>query len=896
MSTRALRFLLGGLGVAAFLYFAGGTPAPRAAAQDKPAPKDAPPPVEPGPDYREFFKKPTNLSEYWSAMQFEIEVGRYDLAAAHLHGLMALKPSDADLANLGDQLGVAAFLKLRNIPRWSENPKIDRQARQEVEDLIARVTAAVKAVRGDPKRIQMFIQNLLASPEENAYALKELYRSGAVVVPPLIDAVRAAAPAERVTLLNALARLGPDTLPPLIAVLDSNDPRLQVDVLDVLKRRAATSAVPNLWYLSASRTQPDEVRQKATETLAYFLGTSASKLPPAKYSLTQEAERYYRHQVKFPDPQRVAVWRWDGKRPVMGWPGAETIPASKAEEYYGLKYAGQVLSLDPAYEPAQIVWLSLSMDKAQEGAGLAQTLDRAAPAVHAMLASVGPNLVNAVLERALAEGRTAVILGAVRDLGSRDEVRAIRAGGRGEPPLVRALDYPDRRVQFAAAEALLRVPGAASTQATTRVVEVLRRALAADPGAPAGVRPKVLVGYFDEDLATRAAAAVADAGFEPVKAATGRAVMQRLGQAADVDLILMDEALPDPGLSHLLGQLRADVHVGLLPVVLTVKPELAPDESAQPRRVKTVDLWNSMQYEIAGGRLDKATLLLERLLDYRTTDAELARLAEDKGLDAILALRAIPRWADGPKENERIRKEVDAFVARVQAAIRQPPPPPLPGREDALRRRLARYTNVTVVSEAILNDPKSLRKLVQSRTADPGQPALAAPEMKDYAERSIVLLARLSKGEPPGFDVRLAGPTILSALRAPSRLRPEGQRAAAEAASRLPGSEAQMVLADVVLDGKRPLAVRVSAAEQLIRHIQSYSPLLSRAHVKGLLGLNEDPALDPPLKAQIALVLGSLQPDARLTGQRLLQYQPPVPAPPAPPAPPPPPPPEPKKE
>jgi CheY-like chemotaxis protein len=886
MNTRTQRFLPGGLVMAAVLCFAGPTPVPQAAAQDKPAPKQDKPQAEPGPDYREYFKKPTNLGEFWSALEFEMEVGRYDLAAAHLRGLLNLKPGDADLAKLGDDKGIAAFLKLRNVPRWSEDPKADKQAKQDVEDLITRITAAVKAVRGDPKRIQMFIGNLLATPEENAYALKELYRSGATVVPYLIDAIRKARPEERPILVNALARLGPDTLPPLLAALDSNDPGLTVDVIDVVERRAATQAVPDLWYLSASRTQPDEVRQKATETLAYFLRTPASKLPPAKAALAREAERYYRHQVKFPDSQGVVVWRWDGKGVVAGWPGVPAIPVSRAEEYYGLKYAGQALALDPGYEPAQVVWLSLSLEKAQQEVGLAQPLDKAAPAVHAMLASVGPELVNAVLERGLRDGRTAVILGAVRDLGARDEVRGVRAGGRGEAPLVRALQYPDRRVQFAAAEALLRIPGAASTGATTRVVEVLRRTLAADPGAPVGVKPKVIVGYFDEDQANRAAAAVASAGFEPVKVRTGRAVVQRLGQAADIDLILMDEALPDPGLANLLGQLRADVHAARLPVVLTVKAEPALEERAPARKTtKAMDLWNSMQFEIDGGRLDKAAVLLERLLDYRTPDAELVKLVEEKGLAAFGALRDI-RWSDLPKENERIRKEAEALVARVTAAVRQPPPPPLPGREDSLRRFLARSPNVTVVSEVILEDPKSIRNLIQLRIADPGQPALSAAEMKDYAERSVVLLARLARGEPPGFDVRLAGAAILDALRSPSRLRPEGQRAAAEAASRLPGSEAQMVLADVVLDGKRPLAVRVGAAEQLIRHIQTYSPLLSRAHVKGLAALNADPALDPPLKAQVALAMGSLQPDARLTGQRLLQYRPPVPAAPAPPPPP----------
>jgi CheY-like chemotaxis protein len=770
MKSQILCLLVAGVVAAAAL-------APAAAQVGKEPPKKPPEPKpgETAPDYREFFKKPSNAAEYWNAIQFEIEVGRFDLAAAQIRALLDYKPTDAELVKLADQVGVAAFLRLRNILKWSDDPKANRRAVNDVDELIKRVTGAVQRVRGDPKRIQELIGNLLASPEEYDYAIKELYRSGAVVVPYIFDAMRTAQPGERATLLKALRQLGPDTLPPIIAGLDSNDAPLQLDILNVLRSRAAFAAVPNLWFLAASPQAPEEVRRKATDLLVYLLDTPANRLPPAKAALAREAERYYNHEVKFPDPAAAVVWRWDGKRVVEGWPGARTIPASRAEEYWGLKYAGQALALDPSYAPAQMVYLSLALEKAQQAAGLGQPLDRAAPDVNELLASVNANLVNAILERALRDNRVPVILAAVRDLGARDDVAASRPLARGTPPLIRALYYPDRRVQFAAAEAMVRIPGSGASQVTDRIVQIYKRALAADPGAPsAAVRPKVLVGYFSDDQATRVAGAVAAAGFEPVKANTGRAVLQRLGQAADIDLVLLDEALPDPGLASLLAQLRADVNVGLVPVVLTAGPD----------------------------------------------------------------------------------------------------------REDAVRRFAERVPNVLVVSAALLEDPRQVKALLQSRIAEPGGPYLPPAEMKDHAERAVATLARLARGTPPGYDIRPAGPVILAALRAPSRLRPEGQIAAAEAAARLPGSEPQQVLADVVLDAKRPTSVRVAAAAQLVRHIQAHSPLLTAAHVRELTVLNDSADLDVPLRNQVALVMGSLQPNARQSGERLLQFQPTPPGPP----------------
>ncbi|HTU93857.1 MAG TPA: hypothetical protein VMF69_27500, partial [Gemmataceae bacterium] len=84
-------------------------------------------------DYRRFFKKPTNTDEYWNAIQFEIDVGKYDLAAVHLRNFLNYKPSEADLVKLVDEVGVSAFLRLRNIRKWSDDPKANKEALDNVE-------------------------------------------------------------------------------------------------------------------------------------------------------------------------------------------------------------------------------------------------------------------------------------------------------------------------------------------------------------------------------------------------------------------------------------------------------------------------------------------------------------------------------------------------------------------------------------------------------------------------------------------------------------------------------------------------------------------------------------------------------------------------------------------
>jgi len=802
-----LRFLRFPLGALVVLIAITGTPAQNDKDKDR-KPPEVPginDDTRPGEDYRRFFKQPKTVPDFWAAMQFEIDIGKFDLAAALLRGLLVLKPTDEELVKIHEKDGMIAFLKLRFIKPWIQVPPfnearyqarieqmkkdmepedkigqfrvqmnkekedhqnamvVNQQAEKDVEELIKLATAAVKKHLSDPVRINKYIQHLKASPEEREYALKQLYPSGARVVPHLVAELKNAKAEDRVAILDALTRLSSDLVPPLLATLDSDNRELLSDMIDVLVKRKAIEAVPRLWFLSASTTYPADIRRKAAGALSQFLNQPVSRLPPARTALLREAERYYQHKVEFADPKAVILWRWDGNT-VM----PTVVPATKAEEYYAVKYTNQALQLDPSYQQAQIVLLSTVLDKTYEQTGLALPLAKSAPQVHELLATSNPELLNLVLERALNDRRTPVILGAIRALGALADVRSSRPTASGAPALVRALNYPDRRVHFAAAEALLNVPGSASTQQTTRIVEVLRRSLAAEPAA-AG-KPRVLVAYFNPDLANRVADAVATAGYDPVRVNTGRELMKRVNESADIDLILMDEALPDPGLATLLGQLRADRNAGLIPILLTA------------------------------------------------------------GTD----------------------------------------------REEKVRRWAEQFRNVTVLPTGFVSNPDDLKVALEKRIVDPGAPPLSEGEMKEYAEKSVYYLARLSLGEPAGFDIRPAAQVVADALRS-GKLSPGGRMAAVDLLGRVPGERAQAELANVILDVRNPSPVRQSATASLIRHLQKHSPTLTKEVIANLEALQIRPDTDPDLRANLALVMGALRPNPRLAGERLLQFQPNIP-------------------
>jgi CheY-like chemotaxis protein len=798
----------------------------QAPAQDEgQPPKDGQPPKEEAPkkakketkkdeSYRQFFRQPESVADYWQALQFELNVGRPDLAAGHLRGLLDKKPTEPEWVDLEEEQGMTNILRLRLVPKWDDDPRINKQAQDNAEKLIQEVTAALEKHLSNQQRIAKYVKNLASGePEERSYALKELYRSGARMMPALIDRLRDARDEERVNLLLALPQLGSDIMPPLFAALDINDRKLRTDLIEVIEKRQDRRAVPYLWYLAGSERMPAEVRTQAREALALLLRTPANALPAPKVALTEEANRYYRHQVKFPDPARVQVWRWDGKNLV-----SSTMTASKAEEYYGLYFAREALDLDPTYQPAQVVFLSLALEKAIEPLGLDQPLTKGTPAINELLATVNPDLVTAVLERALTEHRTAVILGAARTLGSVGDVRAQRPLSKNEPALVRALKYPDRRVQLVAADALLRIPGKPAPPATARLVEVLRRAAAAEPVS------KVLIADGNRERAGLVADALRKAGFEPVTALTGRDALRLAHEAADIDAILIDSGITDPQLTYLVGQLRADMDVGLVPIFITEAPVAGKPAAAD---------------------LSRAGLHRSRLAG-----------------------------------EER---------AGVTAAFEQ--------ADDALRQLAKQYPKIEVM--AATTDVNKLRALIGEQiAADMGRPFTDAEkkdpsaatadrlkrliaERKDDSDHALLWLGEMARGELAGYDLKPATDTLIAALRWTTHSK-EATLAAMDAVARLPGAKAQTALAEFVLDARRPPELRRVAASDLVRHIQRNGPMITGMQVKALESLSRAADADARLKGNTALVLGTLRPDQRTTGERLKSYTPAPPPTPAP--------------
>src|SRR5262249_52213780 len=93
--------------------------------------------------YRRSYEAPDTVVGFWAKIHYEIDVGKYDVAALHLKGLLEKQPpeeTDKELVKIEEAEGYSKFLVLQGIRTWSENPQFQEEAEKNVKQLFQRVT------------------------------------------------------------------------------------------------------------------------------------------------------------------------------------------------------------------------------------------------------------------------------------------------------------------------------------------------------------------------------------------------------------------------------------------------------------------------------------------------------------------------------------------------------------------------------------------------------------------------------------------------------------------------------------------------------------------------------------------------------------------------------------
>src|SRR5262249_54330357 len=156
----------------------------------------------------------------------------------------------------------------------------------------------------------------------------------------------------------------------------------------------------------------------------------------------------------------------------------------------------------------QVLYLALSLAAEIRKGGFDRPLATGPGTAHDLALSVGSDVTLDVLVESFRSRRPAVAVAALKALGQIATLAQLKLTAPRASPVVAALDYPDPRVQLAAASAILQVDPKTAFRGSPRVVEVLKRALAGDG------RPHAVVGEVSAERGAQIGGFLNELGYE----------------------------------------------------------------------------------------------------------------------------------------------------------------------------------------------------------------------------------------------------------------------------------------------------------------------------------------------------------------------------------------------
>jgi len=532
---------------------------PAAPAAAKPAAAEAEQPVaEQEPAVRAVLeselKTPAQLVR---AVDILVQLDNGKLAEPYVKRLQAEKLEPQAMTALVDRFGSATLLRL----------SLTEQLSPEARRFFASVMSSADAYRRDPKRLVRLVTELNSpNTDVRQEAAIDLALAHEAAVGPLVQVLADPARKPEFALVRAmLLKLAEEAVPPLIGVLETDDQRLKIEVISLLGQLTADKAAP---YLVAPLLSPDssqDLRSAAGQALAAIVGPIPGLREGRVYLEREVKTRVGESRLpasEFAGP--TVLWHWDAatrqSRPRRYEPRDAAIAIS-------VRLAQDLHELDPSDAEIRRDYLKLLLHQAKQESGLAKPLPVAKGSPRDIAASYGPDVVENVMVNAMATGFLPAATAAAEILGGIATSELLTRSGAAQSPLVQALSSPDRRLRFAAMDAILRLKPARRFAGSNHITD----ALGFFAGS-VGLR-RVVVGHPKGQEGSRIAGLLAELGFEPELATNGRNLFQLATDSPDCELAVVHMSLDRPAVDELLVQLRRDRRTAELPIALVADAE-----------------------------------------------------------------------------------------------------------------------------------------------------------------------------------------------------------------------------------------------------------------------------------------------------------------------------------
>lgn len=499
--------------------------------------------------------RPETTEDLFRDVRALLNLDRFELAKEFLKRWLSTEPDPAELAEVQEEFGTAFFLRLLNIT--------------ELQPVGGKVAESVMQAAGqrlrDPARLAQLV-NRLTDPNRRGSALAELVKAGSVAAIPLIEALGdEERQAEHDVVQSALAALGDEAVPPLIVSLRADNDRLRLDVIGILKKIGSKKAVPPLLALAFDpEPESEETAIAARDTLQALLGAIPSRNEAIRF-LAERLDDSLSGSVpgRLDENEQVTVWTWDrtAKRPRR-----TTLSAADTSMRSAAQTARRLHRIAPESAEFEQLFLATGLEHAKRSHGYDSPATAAWGEIHHAASTADIDVLEAVLQLALEERLQGAAIAAVEFLGKSKSNRLLFGNQGHTSVLVKGLKSRMRRVQFAAARAVMKIDPTESYPGSSHLTDILAY-LAASTGERC-----VLIGNPWTDQAERFAGFLNTLGFIVDRRQVGGELVLQASRNPDYEFLLISDAIDHPRYQELVQVLRHDPFAAGLPIGLTVRP------------------------------------------------------------------------------------------------------------------------------------------------------------------------------------------------------------------------------------------------------------------------------------------------------------------------------------
>lgn len=492
-----------------------------------------------------------------------LDLGEPAVAGTVLAELVQTDLSTEQRAALVREFGAARFLELIRLdrPGVQSNFTGARQFAQSCLDAAAQMAS-------DPQRIARMIAELQSDDVVTRDAARvDLQGSGDAAIQGLFAALAGAGeePAKRAAILNTLAGMRPGLDQPLIAALAGGEGQFRRDLAELAMQENISPAA--LWLAALSAAEPPTPAGATVRAMIAARGMAPST--PTQVA-AEVRKRLADVQAGVPgvtlDAEDMAEW-WS-------WNQAEKQLTSTRVALPVLQVLAGARLLDAA-EAAGPLPVDLARQAVSYRLQRAFELDQPpSEETVAQLEQMSTGDLSTMLAESVVQQHFEAAWRLAKQLGRRGDFAALVTSDGRPSPLAAAVASPNRKLRFAALEAVIAIKPQQSFAGASYVPQALWQ-FAAGGGQPTAVAASSRVGVAS-NWAGQLRAAGFDAtpvqnGLDAIRVAADPSVAGRLG------LIALDSDLGSPEVGDLIYQLRTYPALQHVPVAVLSSIYRLPD-------------------------------------------------------------------------------------------------------------------------------------------------------------------------------------------------------------------------------------------------------------------------------------------------------------------------------